>query len=70
MIISEILEQMVNNISNRSFSIHVGFTIVPFSSTAGVDTTRLTLNWFLCFMSGLPEIQAKCQEEIDNKIGT
>ncbi|XP_022334283.2 steroid 17-alpha-hydroxylase/17,20 lyase-like [Crassostrea virginica] len=36
---------------------------------AGVDTTRLTLNWFLCFMSGLPEIQAKCQEEIDNKIG-
>ncbi|XP_065941966.1 steroid 17-alpha-hydroxylase/17,20 lyase isoform X3 [Magallana gigas] len=36
---------------------------------AGVDTTRLTLEWFLCFMSGLPEIQAKCQAEIDKKIG-
>nr|XP_034303048.1 steroid 17-alpha-hydroxylase/17,20 lyase-like isoform X2 [Crassostrea gigas] len=35
----------------------------------GVDTTRLTLEWFLCFMSGLPEIQAKCQAEIDKKIG-
>ncbi|XP_062587481.1 steroid 17-alpha-hydroxylase/17,20 lyase-like [Saccostrea cucullata] len=37
---------------------------------AGVDTTRLTLEWFLCFISGLPDIQAKCQEEIDQKIGT
>ncbi|XP_052674536.1 steroid 17-alpha-hydroxylase/17,20 lyase-like isoform X3 [Crassostrea angulata] len=36
---------------------------------AGVDTTRLTLEWFLCFMSGLPEIQAKCHAEIDKKIG-
>nr|XP_034329009.1 steroid 17-alpha-hydroxylase/17,20 lyase isoform X2 [Crassostrea gigas] len=36
---------------------------------AGVDTTRLTLEWFLCFISGLPEIQAKCQAEIDKTIG-
>ncbi|XP_052674496.1 steroid 17-alpha-hydroxylase/17,20 lyase-like [Crassostrea angulata] len=36
---------------------------------AGVDTTRMTLEWFLCFISGLPEIQAKCQAEIDETIG-
>lgn len=40
-----------------------------FFFTAGVDTTRLTLEWFLCFISGLPEIQAKCQAEIDQTIG-
>ncbi|XP_055995738.1 steroid 17-alpha-hydroxylase/17,20 lyase-like [Ostrea edulis] len=36
---------------------------------AGVDTTRITLEWFLCFISGLPEIQAKCQKEIEQNIG-
>lgn len=29
----------------------------------------MTLEWFLCFISGLPEIQAKCQAEIDETIG-
>ncbi|XP_061178421.1 steroid 17-alpha-hydroxylase/17,20 lyase-like isoform X1 [Saccostrea echinata] len=37
---------------------------------AGVDTTRLTIEWFLCFMSALPEIQAKCHKEIEENIGS
>lgn len=36
---------------------------------AGVDTTTMVLNWFTCFMSGLPHIQVQCQKEIDGNIG-
>ena len=36
---------------------------------AGIDTTRFTLNWFVCFMTAHPDIQKKCQEEIDRVIG-
>ncbi|XP_061167194.1 steroid 17-alpha-hydroxylase/17,20 lyase-like [Saccostrea echinata] len=37
---------------------------------AGVDTTRMAMDWFVCFMSGIPEIQEKCRQEIDSVIGT
>ncbi|KAK3100089.1 hypothetical protein FSP39_014572 [Pinctada imbricata] len=36
---------------------------------AGLDTTRLTLDWFISSMVAYPEIQVKCQEEIDKVIG-
>ncbi|KAK3100065.1 hypothetical protein FSP39_014192, partial [Pinctada imbricata] len=36
---------------------------------AGLDTTRMTLDWFFCYMVAYPESQQKCQEEIDNVIG-
>ncbi|XP_078311740.1 steroid 17-alpha-hydroxylase/17,20 lyase-like [Crassostrea virginica] len=35
----------------------------------GTDTTKTIMDWFVCFMSGHPQIQARCQEEID-KIGS
>lgn len=34
--------------------------------TAGIDTTKTIMDWFVCFMSGHPEVQAKCREEIGN----
>ncbi|XP_061194481.1 steroid 17-alpha-hydroxylase/17,20 lyase-like [Saccostrea echinata] len=37
---------------------------------AGVDTTRFTMDWFVYFMTRFPEIQTKCQEEIDRVIGS
>ncbi|XP_048754985.2 cytochrome P450 1A1-like [Ostrea edulis] len=37
---------------------------------AGVDTTRITMDWFVCFMSGLPDIQEKCRQEIESVLGT
>lgn len=33
---------------------------------AGIDTTKTIMDWFVCFMSGHPEVQAKCREEIGN----
>ncbi|KAK3085605.1 hypothetical protein FSP39_006017 [Pinctada imbricata] len=36
---------------------------------AGLDTTRMTLDWFLSYMVAYPEYQQKCQEEIDDVIG-
>ncbi|XP_022341319.2 steroid 17-alpha-hydroxylase/17,20 lyase-like [Crassostrea virginica] len=36
---------------------------------AGVDTTRFTMDWFVYYMTRFPEIQAKCQEEIDRVVG-
>ncbi|XP_056018610.1 steroid 17-alpha-hydroxylase/17,20 lyase-like isoform X2 [Ostrea edulis] len=37
---------------------------------AGVDTTRFSIDWFVYFMTKHPEIQSKCQEEIDRVVGT
>ncbi|XP_048745552.1 steroid 17-alpha-hydroxylase/17,20 lyase-like [Ostrea edulis] len=37
---------------------------------AGVDTTRMTMDWFVYFMTKHPEIQSKCQEEIDRVVGS
>ncbi|XP_061194480.1 steroid 17-alpha-hydroxylase/17,20 lyase-like [Saccostrea echinata] len=37
---------------------------------AGVDTTRFTMDWFVYFMTRFPEIQIKCQEEIDRVVGS
>ncbi|XP_056018611.1 steroid 17-alpha-hydroxylase/17,20 lyase-like [Ostrea edulis] len=37
---------------------------------AGVDTTRFTMDWFVYFMTKHPEIQSKCQEEIDRVVGS
>ncbi|XP_062572180.1 steroid 17-alpha-hydroxylase/17,20 lyase-like [Saccostrea cucullata] len=37
---------------------------------AGTDTTKTIMDWFVCYLSGLPDVQAKCQEEIDNNIGS
>ncbi|XP_056004408.1 steroid 17-alpha-hydroxylase/17,20 lyase-like isoform X2 [Ostrea edulis] len=36
---------------------------------AGVETTRFTMDWFVYFMTKHPEIQSKCQEEIDRVVG-
>ncbi|XP_078311733.1 steroid 17-alpha-hydroxylase/17,20 lyase-like [Crassostrea virginica] len=36
---------------------------------AGTDTTKSIMDWFVCFMSGHPQIQTRCHEEID-KIGS
>ncbi|XP_061194478.1 steroid 17-alpha-hydroxylase/17,20 lyase-like [Saccostrea echinata] len=37
---------------------------------AGVDTTRFAMDWFVYFMTRFPEIQIKCQEEIDRVVGS
>ncbi|KAJ8317308.1 hypothetical protein KUTeg_005212 [Tegillarca granosa] len=37
---------------------------------AGVDTSRMTINWAILHMAGLPDIQAKVQEELDRVVGT
>ncbi|XP_061194475.1 steroid 17-alpha-hydroxylase/17,20 lyase-like [Saccostrea echinata] len=37
---------------------------------AGTETTRFTMDWFMSFISGIPEIQMKCQEEIDRVVGS
>ncbi|XP_048740940.2 steroid 17-alpha-hydroxylase/17,20 lyase-like [Ostrea edulis] len=37
---------------------------------AGVDSTRMTMDWFVYFMTKHPEIQSKCQEEIDRVVGS
>ncbi|XP_048758699.1 steroid 17-alpha-hydroxylase/17,20 lyase-like [Ostrea edulis] len=37
---------------------------------AGVDTTRFTMDWFVYFMTRFPDIQSKCQEEIDREVGS
>lgn len=37
---------------------------------AGVDTSRMTINWAIMHMASLPEIQAKVQEELDRVVGT
>ncbi|KAK3100598.1 hypothetical protein FSP39_022336 [Pinctada imbricata] len=36
---------------------------------AGLDTSRMTLDWFISCMVAHPECQRKCQEEIDNTLG-
>ncbi|XP_025099209.1 cytochrome P450 2D3-like [Pomacea canaliculata] len=36
---------------------------------AGVDTTRMTLEWGLYLMASFPEVQRKAQEEIDDVTG-
>ncbi|XP_052091097.1 steroid 17-alpha-hydroxylase/17,20 lyase-like isoform X1 [Mytilus californianus] len=36
---------------------------------AGIDTSRITLYFGVCYMAGLPEIQAKVHEEIDRVVG-
>ncbi|XP_048745587.1 steroid 17-alpha-hydroxylase/17,20 lyase-like [Ostrea edulis] len=37
---------------------------------AGVDTTRMTMDWFVYYMTRHPEIQSQCQEEIDRVVGS
>ncbi|XP_061194482.1 steroid 17-alpha-hydroxylase/17,20 lyase-like [Saccostrea echinata] len=37
---------------------------------AGVDTTRFTMDWFIYFMTRFPELETKCQEEIDRVVGS
>ncbi|XP_061194486.1 steroid 17-alpha-hydroxylase/17,20 lyase-like [Saccostrea echinata] len=37
---------------------------------AGLDTSRFTMDWFVYFMSRFPEIQTKCQEEIERVVGS
>ncbi|KAK3106564.1 hypothetical protein FSP39_022638 [Pinctada imbricata] len=36
---------------------------------AGLDTTKMTLDWFICFMIANPDFQEKCFEEIQKAIG-
>ncbi|KAK3099851.1 hypothetical protein FSP39_010743 [Pinctada imbricata] len=36
---------------------------------AGLDTTRMILDWFLSYMVSYPEYQDKCQEVIDKVLG-
>lgn len=38
--------------------------------SAGVDTTRMTLDWGLYLLASFPEIQRKTQEEIEAVTGT
>ena len=35
----------------------------------GIDTSRVTLYFVIRYMAGLPDIQNKVQEEIDNVVG-
>ena len=36
-----------------------------FSFLAGIDTTRLTLDWAMLYIASHPEIQSKMHKEID-----
>ncbi|KAK7103405.1 steroid 17-alpha-hydroxylase/17,20 lyase-like [Littorina saxatilis] len=38
--------------------------------TAGIDTSRMTLNWTLFFLAGHPEVQKRAQAEIDAATGS
>ena len=38
-------------------------------SSAGIDTSRLTLRWAILHIVAYPDIQAKCQDEIDRVVG-
>lgn len=38
--------------------------------SAGVDTTRMTLDWGLYLLASFPEVQRKTQEEIEAVTGT
>ena len=35
---------------------------------AGSDTTSQTIKWFFAYMAKYPEIQKKCQKEIDEVV--
>ncbi|KAK7090042.1 steroid 17-alpha-hydroxylase/17,20 lyase-like [Littorina saxatilis] len=48
---------------------HVGQTIADMFG-AGVDSSRLTLDWALLYMAGHPDIQKRAQEEIDSVTGS
>ena len=37
--------------------------------TAGTDTTRTTLQWFVYYMVCYPDVQEKMQKEIDEVLG-
>lgn len=39
------------------------------SILAGIDTSRFTLYWALLLMAAYPEVQKKCQDEIDVIVG-
>ena len=43
-----------------------GASNCPFSQLlAGTDTTAASLSWFILYMIRFPEVQRKCQQEID-----
>ena len=45
------------------------FRVIQELFIAGAETTYNTLDWAFLFMSEYPDIQAKCQEEIENTVG-
>ena len=38
-------------------------------TSAGTDTTRMTLAWIWYYLAAFPEVQEKAQREVDENIG-
>ena len=48
---------------------HVSLIMEICDFLAGIDTTRYTLDWIICYLTAHQDVQVKCHEEIDEAIG-
>ncbi|XP_071093054.1 cytochrome P450 2J4-like [Haliotis cracherodii] len=55
--------------TNKAYSLENFLRLIVDLFLAGTETSSTSVNWALLYMMKYPDIQKKCQEEIDNNIG-